>query len=67
MQRRNTVWCVTCSSMLRIVGEKIVENVNAVWSKALVVIHTSTMGTRHSFELDHFGWAVYFASNTVVY
>ena len=53
--------------MLRIIGEKIVENVNAVWSKALVVIHTSTMGSGHSFELDHFGWAVYFASNTVVY
>ena len=41
------------------------DDVNSVWCKARVVIHTSTMDSGHSFELDHFGWAVCFFSNTV--
>ena len=40
-------------------------DVNEIWSKARVVIHTSTMDSGHSFELDHFGWAVCFFSNSV--
>jgi len=41
------------------------DDVNKVWSKARVVIYTATMDSGHSFELDHFGWAVCFFSNTV--
>ena len=41
------------------------QDVNEVWAKARVVIHTSTMDSGHSFELDHFGWAVCFFSNAV--
>ena len=41
------------------------DDVNEVWSKARVVIHTSTMDSGHSFELDHFGWAICFFSNQV--
>lgn len=40
-------------------------NVNEVWSKARVVIYTSTMDSGHSFEQDHFGWAVCFFSSRV--
>ena len=41
------------------------DDVNEVWSKARVVIYTATMDSGHSFEFDHFGWAVCFFSNSV--
>lgn len=41
------------------------DDINEVWSKARVVIHTSTMDSGHSFERDHFGWCVCFFSNQV--
>ena len=41
------------------------DDINEVWSKARVVIYTSTMDGGHSFEPDHFGWCVCFLSSLV--